>query len=85
MRRVVKIADLEAILDQDVVLPAGGSGLGVVFKQDKELLGQLIDILRHGRQRELQHPREGHQSLRDHLIRGRKKKKKKEFGKLFDS
>ena len=58
---------LEAVLDQVVVLPAGGSGLGVILQQDKELLGQLVCVLLHCRQRELQQPGEGHQSLGDHL------------------
>lgn len=58
---------LEAVLDQMVVLPAGGSGLGVIFQQDKELLGQLTGVLLHCWQRELQQPSEGHQSLCDHL------------------
>lgn len=44
---------LEAVLDQMVVLPAGGSGLGVILQQDKELLGQLTGVLLHCWQREL--------------------------------
>lgn len=58
---------LEAVLDQVVILPAGGSGLGVILQQDKELLGQLVGILLHCWQRELQQPSECHQSLCDHL------------------
>lgn len=58
---------LEAVLDKVVVLPAGSSGLGVILQQDKELLGQLVGVLLHSWQRELQQPSERHQSLCDHL------------------
>lgn len=58
---------LEAVLDQVIVLPAGGSSLGVILKQDKELLGQLTGILLHCWQREFQQPSKRHQSLCDHL------------------
>lgn len=60
---------LEAVLDQVVVLPAGGSGLGVILQQDEELLCQLVGVLLHRRQRELEQPSERHQSLCDHLGR----------------
>lgn len=62
---------LEAVLDKVVVLPTGSSSLRVILQQDKKLLGQLVDVLHHCWQRELQQPREGHQSLCDHL-RGRR-------------
>lgn len=58
---------LEAVLDQVVVLPAGGSGFGVILQQDEELLGQLVGVLLHCWQRELQQQSESHQSLSDHL------------------
>lgn len=58
---------LEAVLDQVVVLPTGGSGLGVILQQDEELLGQLVGVLLHCWQRELQQQSERHQSLSDHL------------------
>lgn len=58
---------LEAVLDEVVVLSTGGSSLGVILQQDKKLLGQLVGVLLHCRQRELQQPGEHHQSLCDHL------------------
>lgn len=58
---------LEAVLDQEVVLPAGGPSFGIILQQDKELFGQLVGVLLHSWKRELQQPREGHQRLRDHL------------------
>lgn len=61
------MVNLEAVLDQEVVLPAGGSSFGVILQQDKQLFGQLVGVLLHGWKRELQQPGEGHQRLRDHL------------------
>lgn len=58
---------LEAVLDQEVVLPAGGSGFGIILQQDEQLFGQLVGVLLHSWKRELQQPREGHQCLCDHL------------------
>lgn len=45
-----------------------GSSFGVILQQDKELLGQLVVILFHRRQRKLQDPDEGLQSLGNHLM-----------------
>lgn len=50
-----------------VVLPSCGSSLGVILQQDEELLGQLVGVLLHCWQGELQQPGECHQSLCDHL------------------
>lgn len=58
---------LEAVLDQEVVLPAGSPSFGIILQQDKELFGQPVGVLPHSRKRQLQQPREGHQRLRDHL------------------
>lgn len=58
---------LKAVLDEMVVLPSGRSSLGVILQQDEELLGQLVGVLLHCWQRELQQPGECHQSLCDHL------------------
>lgn len=58
---------LKTVLDEMVVLPACGSSLGVILQQDEELLGQLVGVLLHCWQRELQQPGERHQSLCDHL------------------
>lgn len=58
---------LEAVLDELVVFPTSGSSLGVILQQDKQLLGQLVGVLLHCWQRELQQPCERHQSFCDHL------------------
>ncbi len=62
------LSHLKAVLNQVEVLSTAGSGFSVVLQQDKQLLGQLVVILLHRRQRELQHPDEGLQSLGNHLM-----------------
>lgn len=58
---------LEAALDQVVVLSSSRSSLGEVLQQDEELLGQLLRVLLHRRQRELEQEGEADQGLGDHL------------------
>ena len=48
---------LEAVLDELEVLSAGSASLGVVFEQDKQLLGELACILLYSWQREPQQER----------------------------
>lgn len=66
---------LEAVLDEQEVLPVAGSRHGVILQQDEERLGQLAGVVLHCRQGELQHASERQQSLCDHLggrrVRGR--------------
>lgn len=61
---------LEAVLDQEVVLPSGRPGLGVILQQHEELLGELVGVALHRRQGELDQQSERHQGLGDHLAGG---------------
>lgn len=60
---------LEAVLDQKVVLSSGGTGLGIILQQHEELPGELLHVLLHCGQRELEQQSERHQGLGDHLER----------------
>lgn len=62
------LSHLKAVLNQVEVFSTAGSSFSVVLQQDKQLFGQLVVILLHRRQRELQDPDEGLQSLGNHLM-----------------